>query len=419
MDAVVVEDLSKRYRIYAKRWHRLCDWLGLGGSRTWSEERWALRGIGFKVSSGESVGIVGQNGAGKSTLLKILTGTTQASEGRFAIGGSVAALLELGMGFHPEFSGRQNAIMGLQLLGRVGSEIPERLEEIERFSELGSYLDQPIRTFSSGMYVRLAFSVATSIRPDVLIVDEALAVGDAYFQHKSMRRIRDFREQGTTLLFVSHDPFAVKTLCDRALLLDRGLLIRDGPSDAVLDYYNAMIAKKERDAEIRQIEAEGGRTITRSGDGRARILFVDMLDGTGAPSRAFRIGERIRVVCRIEFRETIPDPTVGFLIRDRLGNDVFGTNTYHLGSSPGRVSDGEILEIVFETVLNLGCGNYSLTGAVHAGDSHLDSNFDWWDRALVFQIIPGDSFRFVGTASLPVRANVSRLKGSEGTTTAH
>ncbi|MDX1385243.1 MAG: ABC transporter ATP-binding protein, partial [Thermoanaerobaculia bacterium] len=230
------QNLSKVYKRYAAPRYRLLEWLTLGAIRR-HEELWALRQVSFEVAAGEAVGIVGQNGAGKSTLLKLIVGTTRPTEGSFEVAGRVSALLELGMGFHPEFSGRQNAVMALQMMGAEESEAESRLPEIAAFSELDGFLEQPLRTYSSGMQMRLGFAVATTRRPDILIVDEALSVGDAYFQHKCIRRIRGFKEAGTTMLFVSHDPAAVKTLCDRALLLDGGVLVREGPAEAILDYY--------------------------------------------------------------------------------------------------------------------------------------------------------------------------------------
>ena len=372
------------------------------------EVRWALRGVNFNVESGEAVGIIGQNGAGKSTLLKVLTGTTQPNEGTLEINGRVAALLELGMGFHPDFTGRENAIMACQMAGIGGEELQALLPVIEEFSELGDYIDQPLRVYSTGMQMRLAFSAATVYRPDILIVDEALSVGDVYFQHKCIKRIRSFKKQGTTLLFVSHDPGAVKSLCDRAILLDEGVLVKDGEPDIIIDYYNGMIAKKTKDEEIQQVEAKLGRTVTRSGSGQARILNVDMLDESNRPARAFRVGDITRIRCHIAFNAFLENPTVGILIRDRLGNDVFGTNTYHLDIGEHSYKEGERANFVFSLPLNLGSGNYSLTVAVHSHETHLEDSYDWWDQCLVFQVIPNDSFSFIGLAAIPVMATIEK-----------
>ncbi|MEO7495508.1 MAG: ABC transporter ATP-binding protein, partial [Massilia sp.] len=204
MGSITVSQLGKAYKLYPSRWSRLAEWmLPFRGRR--HELKWVLRDINFSLAPGEAVGIIGINGAGKSTLLKLITGTAQASCGSVAIGGRVAALLELGMGFHPEFTGRQNAYLAGQLIGLTSAEIDTLMPHIEQFADIGDYIDQPVRVYSSGMQMRLAFSVATARRPDVLIVDEALSVGDAFFQHKSFERIRQFRELGTTLLIVSHD----------------------------------------------------------------------------------------------------------------------------------------------------------------------------------------------------------------------
>lgn len=408
MKNIVIDNLGKKYKRYSSNWARLVEWIAAGRYST-HEDRWALQGVSFEVESGEAVGIVGQNGAGKSTLLKILTGTTQPSEGTIRIDGRVAALLELGMGFHPDFTGRENAIMACQMAGLSSEEVQTLLEEIEEFSELGDYMDQPLRVYSTGMQMRLGFSAATVYRPEILIVDEALSVGDLYFQHKCIKRIRSFKEQGTTLLFVSHDPGAVKSLCDRALLLDRGLLIKDGLPDVVLDYYNGMIAKKTKDEEIKQVETTLGRTVTRSGTGRASILTVEMFDKTDKPARAFRVGDTAKIKCHVAFNAFIENPTTGILIRDRLGNDVFGTNTYHLKVREQSYKQGERSTVVFSLPLNLGPGNYSLSVAMHSRDTHLEDNYDWWDQCIVFQVIPNDSLTFfTGLAAIPVEVEIQK-----------
>jgi lipopolysaccharide transport system ATP-binding protein len=406
---ILARDLGKRYKRYRGHWPRLAEWL-TGGRLVRHEDLWALRRVSFEVERGEAVGVVGQNGAGKSTLLKLVVGTTQPTEGSFQVEGRVAALLELGMGFHPDFNGLQNATMALQMMGWSEEEARQEIPEIRAFSELGDFLGQPLRTYSSGMQMRLGFAVATARRPDILIVDEALAVGDAYFQHKCIRRIREFKDQGTTMLFVSHDPAAVKTLCDRALLLDQGQLIREGSAESILDYYNAIVAQREKDASVSQIAINEGRLKTRSGDGRVKILSVSMTDMEERESLSFATGDAARIRCRFRFEESLPEYTVGFLVRDRLGNDVFGANTLYLGvdSPPGTA--GQEGEAVFDVALNLGYGHYSLTVAVHSPTGHMDQNHDWIDNVLSFQVIPGDGYRFAGVAGLPVRASFSSPK---------
>jgi lipopolysaccharide transport system ATP-binding protein len=404
---IAVRNLSKRYKRYPTRWSRLGEWLS-GGRWVPYTERWVVRDVSFEVAAGEAIGIVGANGAGKSTLLKLLAGTTQPTAGSFALGGRVAALLELGMGFHPDFTGTQNAVMGCQMLGLSAADIAHLLPAIADFAELRDWMDQPLRSFSTGMQMRLAFSVATAVRPEVLIVDEALSVGDAYFQHKSVRRIRAFREAGTTILFVSHDPTAVKSLCDRALLLDQGRLIHSGTPDAVLDYYNALIAQREREADIRQSADAGGRTVTRSGNGLARFAAVELCDAAGRRRDVFQVGDAVQLRCHIEFHAAVEKPTVGLLIRDRLGNDVFGTNTFHLAVFEPRIEAGETLTAVFTTRLELGPGSYSISVAAHTDRTHLEQSFDWWDRAVVFEVVPNQAFHFVGSAHLPIEARLER-----------
>ena len=401
---IEVENLSKRYKRYPHRWARLGEWLS-GGRWAPYDARWVLRGVSFTVPSGEALGVVGANGAGKSTLLKILAGTTRPTSGSFTLAGRVAALLELGLGLHPDFTGRQNAVVGCQMLGMGPAEIEALLPAIVDFGELADAFDQPLRSYSTGMQMRLAFSVATAVRPDVLIVDEALSVGDAYFQHKSMHRIRTFRAAGTTLLFVSHDPAAVRSICDRALLLDGGMLLRTGTPDAVLDYYNALIAQREHAAGISQSGAPG-RTETRSGNGLARIATVELLDAADRRRETFQVGETARLRVRVAFHADLERPTVGILVRDRLGNDVFGTNTYHLKVFQPLVRRGQTLRATFGVRLDLGPGTYSLSVAVHADRSHVEQNFDWWDRALVFEVVPNDSYRFIGSALLPIQARL-------------
>ncbi len=406
-DAITVSNLGKSYRRYARPWHRLCEW-GSGGRLVWHEAFWVLRGITFSVASGESVGIIGLNGAGKSTLLKILTGTTQPTEGQAQTGGRVAALLELGMGFHPDFTGRQNVMMAGQLMGLPVREIAALMPGMEAFAEIGEYIDQPLRTYSTGMAVRLAFSVATAARPEILILDETLSVGDVYFQHKCIRRIKEFQDAGTTILFVSHDPTAVKTLCERALLLDGGRLIEDGPPDRVLDYYNALIAKREANQEILQAEAAGGRMTTRSGTFEARIAEIDLLDADGRPARAFSVGDRGRIRARVRFASTVVAPTIGILIRDRVGNDVFGTNSFYVAPIDGTYEPGDEMAVDFDIQLNLGAGTYTVTVAVHSDATHLVNNYDWWDKVIGFQVVPGPEPHFVGSAWLPVGLHVER-----------
>ena len=400
MAILAADKLGKAYKRYPSSRERLVEWVSFGRTVR-HEDVWVLKDVSFEIDAGESVGIVGANGAGKSTLLKIITGTTLATAGRIDVSGRVAAILELGMGFHWEFSGRENAMMAGQLAGIDAATMRALLPEVEAFAEIGDYIDMPLRTYSSGMVVRLAFSIATAQRPDILIVDEALSVGDAYFEHKCIDRIRRFRKDGTTLVFVSHAAATVKTLCGRALLLDHGYLIRDGAPDGVLDYYNAIIARREVEYQIVQAASRGSESrTTRSGSGKARIDDVELLQG-GRPARALVSGQAASVRVRISAPHAIDALTVGVLIRDALGNDIFGTNTEHLGVQAPSLDSGAAIECEFMLhKLTVGTGRYSLTVALHRGDSHLLDNYDWWDRALVFEVVQGSGPKFIGSSAI-------------------
>jgi lipopolysaccharide transport system ATP-binding protein len=405
MGSVRAERLGKRYKRYARGVDRLLEWAS-AGCRPRHRAHWVLRGVSFEVGPGESVGLVGANGAGKSTLLRLVRGAIRPSEGTVLRRGRLAAL-ELGLGFHPEISGRRNLRIAGALLGLDAAELERRLPEIEDFAEIGAALDDPVRTYSAGMQLRLAFALATARRPDVLLIDEALAVGDAYFQQKCVARIRRYREQGTSLLFASHDATALRTLCERALLLDEGLLVREGSPSDVLEYYNAVLARRHADLEIRQGEALGAPGgSTRSGDGRARIEAVELADQSG-PTRAFRVGARLSIAVRGRAVKPVEDLTVGISIRDRVGNEIFGTNTRHLGLEPTALPPDAPFRADFELPANLGVGHYTLTVALHAGIVHLEGSYDWWDRVLAFRVLPGPQPRFVGCCHLPVAARLA------------
>jgi len=368
----------------------------------------ALRSVSLQIGRGEVVGLIGYNGSGKSTLLQIIAGTLSPSSGRIAVRGKVAALLELGSGMNPDFSGRENAYLYGSILGVSRQFLESRMHAIEAFAEIGQFFDDPVRTYSTGMAARLAFAVLTQLDPDILIVDEALSVGDAYFQHKSINLIRQFQEAGKTMLVVSHDAATIKTMCSRAIILEHGVVIREGQAATVCDYYNALVAKKQKDLEIRQIERAKGQVITRSGDRRAVISDVEVLGTNGAPSRAFTIGEAIRIVCLIDATSPLDNPTVGIILRDRLGNHVFGSNTFNHKVSLGHFEPGQRVQVTFSLPLRIGTGQYSLTTSLHSGTDHLTDNYDWQDNAIVFSVLPNADPYFIGTAQLPLQIDITR-----------
>jgi len=403
--ALVVQDVGKAYVKYRSELQRVVRWLG--ASVRPLEEHWVIRDINFKVNSGESLGIVGQNGAGKSTLLKIITGTTRPSEGTVALSGYVSALLELGLGFNQELTGRENAIYSAGLRGFSKEQIDKFIPQIEEFAEIGEYFDQPMRTYSSGMQMRVAFSVATVVRPEILIVDEALSVGDSYFVHKCFKRIREFREAGTTLLIVSHDASAIQTLCDRAILLDGGHMVLDGDPQEVLDYYNALIAEKEN-SKVRTARTAQGAVATESGTGEASIDTLTLLDADGKPVEYVGVGQPVTLRAKIRINAPIKRLVFGYLIRDRLGQKIFGTNTHYTDQVFHDLQAGESAEVFVHFPANLGPGSYSVSVALTDAETHLIKNYQWRDLALVFTVTNTAHPTFVGAAWIPPRMEILR-----------
>lgn len=403
---IKVDGLGKAYKQYPKKSDRMREWI-----TPFSADRhrlhWVLQDISFEVKRGESVGIVGANGAGKSTLLKMITGTTQATTGTVKTRGEIAALLELGMGFHPEFSGRQNAYMAGQLRGLSIEEINSLMPEIESFAEIGEYIDQPIRVYSSGMQVRLAFAVATAKRPSVLIIDEALAVGDAYFQHKSFKRIREFRDSGTTMFMVTHDRNAVQTLCDRALLIHGGTVAKEGEPEEVLDYYNALMAEKTQE-KIEQVVSDDGRVQTISGSGEVSISDIALLDAKGESIEHVAVGEPVVLRIRVKVNSSVPRLVLGFMIKDRYGHPMHGINTHRLHRVLEDLQENEEIEYRFAFDMNLGKGNYSIAFSLSEFDSHIDKNYEWRDGGFIFHVINRDHVDFVGCTWIESELTIDR-----------
>lgn len=404
MSYIRVKNVGKAYRQYHSKTGRLIEWFSPLNTKR-HNLKWILSDINFEVAPGEAVGIIGINGAGKSTLLKLITGTSRPTTGEIEISGRVAALLELGMGFHSDFTGRQNVYMSGQLLGLSSEKITELMPQIEEFAEIGDYIDQPVRVYSSGMQVRLAFSVATAIRPDVLIIDEALSVGDAYFQHKSFERIRKFRQEGTTLLLVSHDKQAIQSICDRAILLNKGHIEMEGEPEAVMDYYNALLADKQNQS-IKQVE-HNGKTQTVSGTGEVTISEVHLLDEHGNVTEFASVGHRVSLQVNVEVKDDIPELVVGYMIKDRLGQPIFGTNTHHLKQTLTSLKKGERRSFLFSFDARLGVGSYSVAVALHTSSTHLGKNYEWRDLAVVFNVVNTEQQEFVGVSWLPPELEIS------------
>lgn len=385
MTILSVHAVGKSYRQYQSELRRVGSWFGLPVKPI--QEHWVLKNISFSVAPGEAIGIVGQNGAGKSTLLKLITGTQFPTTGKISLNGRVSAILELGMGFNQDLTGRQNVFHTAGLMGFSYEAIAERIAEIEAFAEIGSYFDEPVRTYSSGMQMRVAFAVATAFRPDILIIDEALSVGDAYFQHKSFNRIQEFQQQGTTLLLVSHDHQSIRSVCNRAILLEKGQLLKMGEPAEVVDFYNALIAEKEGETTIRQEKVADGQVQTISGTGEAFVSSVCLRDKQNKRLEIVQVGEEIILEIKVVATKVIERLIVGYAIKDRLGRPIFGTNTAILQQPADQVQPGDKLTYRFHFTANLGHGSYAISTALHSTATHLVNNFEWRELAHVFEVI--------------------------------
>ena len=413
--ALRVENVSKQYRTYARPGDRLKESLTRGRLRR-HQAFWALRDVSFELEKGATVGIVGPNGCGKSTLLQIVAGTLEPTHGDVWHDGRVAALLELGAGFDPEFTGVENIYMNASLLGLSRRETDALFSQIERFAEIGPFLSQPVKTYSSGMYVRLAFAIAASVEPEILLVDEALAVGDAVFQHRCLRRIQELQERGTTVLFVSHDLAAVRALCSRAILLNAGSVVADGKPLDVLNRYQKIIMKREQDYEANST-AEAGESTTsaddrtaplsytyRHGDGRAEILAADLTDAARRPVEIVETGEALTMRVLVRINGDVDQPVVGFLILNRHGISAYGTNTKEQQIDFGAVRRGDLLEVLFSFDCWLGVEHYSISCAIHSRDGE---GYDWIDGVRFFRVT--SETRTEGVANLNARASARHL----------
>lgn len=393
MSLMIVDNLGKAYRTYKSEWHRFGRWVGIPCQP--EEEHWVLRHLSFEIQPGEAIGIVGQNGAGKSTLLKAITGILQPTEGAVQVNGRIAAILELGMGFNTELSGRENVFHAAGLMGFTTQQIQEAMPDIEAFAEIGDYFEQPVRTYSSGMQMRVAFAVATAWRPEALIVDEALAVGDTYFQHKSFDRIREFREQGTTLIIVSHDRTSIQALCDRAILLENGAVIKDGDPEEIFDFYNALIAEKENKT-VEAKKLDDGKVQTTSGTGEARVEEIALYNSKGDMAEYVGVGEAVELHVKVKVHSPIETLVLGYGIKDRLGQVMYGINTWHTEQVIQKPKVGEEYLFVIAFPANFGVGSYSVQTALVDRDTHLTANYEWRDRAVVFSVINIDKTHFAG-----------------------
>jgi len=400
-----VDKVGKVFRRYRHEFYRILGWFFETAPH--GEEKWVLRNISFDVEAGQALAIVGRNGAGKSTLLKLITGTMRASEGKISLSGKISAILELGMGFNSDYTGQQNVFHALGLMGYQHGQIAAVIPEIEAFSELGSYFNQPLRVYSSGMHMRLAFSVATAFRPDVLIVDEALSVGDAYFQHKSFDKIKEFRRLGTTLILVSHDRMALLSLCDRAILLHEGTVALDGDPESVLDYYNALLGQKNEQPILTEQQPDG-RFKTSSGSRKVEIVSSHLEDDNRDLIDTLDVGDLVTIRVRAKAFDDVKSLVFGYSIKDRFGQTVYGTNTYYSDQKLENIKKGEEIEFAAEFFANFGTGTYSVAVALVGGENHLDENYDWRDLSIIFDVTNMAKQTFDGRAFIPSTIRVER-----------
>ncbi len=378
------------------------------------------------MKRGETFCVVGENGSGKSTMLQIVAGILQPTSGTATVNGRVAALLELGAGFNPEFTGRDNVYLNASILGFTKKQIDERYDEIAAFAEIGDFIDQPVKTYSSGMVVRLAFAVAINVDPEVLLVDEALAVGDIYFRQRCMRKVHELRSRGVTILFVSHAVSDVKAIGDRVMWLDHGRIVELGEPDRVIARYLAAMTEKDSAYRHHTAEiAEAKRAIVhapevvesipnidhRYGDGRAEVIGIAVLDESGAPVHLLEPLSRIVVRISVRAKDDIAMPNVGFMLRNQLGIDFSGTNTAREGYELPPMQAGDVYTVDFHVdIPELYPASFSFTPAIADGGLDRYSMCDWIDNALALQMSRSEG-EIYGYLRLPCRVEVNARVG--------
>jgi len=380
MDTVIsVKNVSKKFKLYNSPKDRLKEAFH-PRRKKYHQDFWALRDISFDVPKGTTMGIIGQNGCGKSTLLQIICGILRASSGHVKTNGRISALLELGAGFNPDFTGRQNVYMSGALKGFTKKEMDERFDDIVSFANIGDFIEQPVKTYSSGMYVRLAFACAVNVDPDILVIDEALAVGDDMFKRRCYRKLEDFKEQGKTILFVSHSLGTITSICDRAVLLDKGKIVQIGKPKDVVNTYSKFLAERE-DAYAKRVVAEKNKkkkqederiqkpreasaSEYRFGTGEAELVDVKIVNKKSGPVTILEFGENYIVKAKAFFKKDMEEPVIGFMVKTLSGLEIFGTSTLISDRSIGPVKAGTVVEAEFEYKMHLNPGSYSLTSSI-------------------------------------------------------
>ena len=381
--AISVKNLTKKYRIFGHPGDRIKQALTFGRVR-FHRGFTALQDVSFEIKKGETIGIIGRNGSGKSTLLQLICGILKPTSGTVQVNGRISALLELGAGFNPEFTGRENIYFQGTILGIPKEEMEAKFDDIAAFADIGEFIDQPVRTYSSGMYVRLAFSVAIHVQPDILVVDEALSVGDVAFQHKSINRVRGMINNGTSLLLVSHDRSIISATCSRCILMDKGRITMDGLPADVFDYYYASIARGGES--LQQNRLDSGRSQVVSGTGEARVESIRLLDNDGKELDNLDVGMPVALEFLVRAHQPIPKLALAFAIRDRLGQSIFSTNTNNFGKSPVDVQAGAVFKFRFQFYANMGAGSYSVSTFLVSTNDRFTDNFETRELAYFFEL---------------------------------
>ena len=376
--AISVNSLTKVYKLYNKPIDRLKETLSISKKRL-SRDHYALNDINFEIKKGETVGIIGTNGSGKSTILKIITGVLNPTYGSVDIDGRISALLELGAGFNPEYSGIENVYLNGMMIGFSREEIDEKLDAILAFADIGDFVYQPVKTYSSGMFVRLAFAVAINIDPEILIVDEALSVGDVFFQAKCYNKFEEFKKMGKTILIVSHDLGSITKYCDKVILLNNGVLLKEGEPKEIVDLYKKILVNgQDTNADVQTSEVEANNKVCNSinsyknymnindniqdyGDGGAIIYDYGIIDNDGNITNTLVKGKKFKIVMKVRFNRKISNPIFAFTIKDIKGTDISGTNTMYEKVDTGIVTEGDMMEIHFSQNLMLQGGEYLLS----------------------------------------------------------
>ena len=363
---IKAEKIEKKYKLYQRNRDRVLDAFGLSGKKERFKYHYALNGVDFEVKKGETVGIIGTNGSGKSTLLKILTGVLTPTAGTVQVNGRISALLELGAGFNMDYNGIENIYLNGTMMGFSKEEIDERIDDILAFADIGEYINQPCKTYSSGMFVRLAFAVSINIDPEILIVDEALSVGDVFFQAKCYRKFEDFKKQGKTILFVSHDLSSISRYCDRVYLLNKGEMLGCGSPKEMIDKYKQILAGQAEEGKTEIVETGENDTL-EYGNGKAKITDYYITDEKGKKTSAIIKGTEYTVHMSVKALEDLPAPIFACSVKNVRGVEITGTNTLVSHTFDESVKKGDEFEITFrqkmmlqggEYLISLGCTGY-------------------------------------------------------------